>query len=253
MCDSGYRDLYTRGTIMARIIVVLATVALAGVGLAACGDDSGGSNAIVPADTTSADTTSADSTSSVSDGGDTSEDDSASGGGTGSEDADGASGDVQDLIDDLDFGDGLARVTIGDMAYEFTLGGNESADGITYIGVCQEIFGLLDGGGYVSGDPQTGIDFTIPPPDWESFTDGRFDNSAPRIEIELGDSGGWAADLSLVENFPAAAGQSQIDEWTLEGSVASGTATFIEMEPFSAPVAGSSGVKGSFEIGCDAS
>lgn len=181
---------------------------------------------------------------------------------TGESDADGSSGDdadatsdddVGDLVDDLDFGDGTARVTVGDVDYEFSLGGNESADGTTFIGVCQELFGLIAGNGFVSGDPETTIDFEIPPPDWESYDDGRFDNTEPRIEIELGDDGGWAADPTLATNRPEIEGQSQIDEWTLDGAVAAGTATFIEMEPFSAPVEGATPVEGSFEIGCAAS
>lgn len=164
----------------------------------------------------------------------------------------GSEGDVGDLVDDLDFGDGTARVTVGDVDYEFVLGGSESAGGKTFIGTCQELFGLITGNGFVSGDPETTIDFEIPPPDWESYDDGRFDSSEPRIEIELGDDGGWAADLTLATNRPEMEGQSQIDEWTLDGAVAVGTATFIEMEPFSAPVEGAMPVEGSFEIGCAA-
>ncbi len=237
---------------MMREVVLVVVLALTAMGLAACGDDGGAGSAPSGADTTA----------SVSDvgQGDASEDGSgeeaAEGVGpedSGSGDTDDGGSDVQDVIDDLDFGDGLARVTIGDTSFEFVLGGNESANGTTYIGVCQELFGLLNGGGFVSGDPQIGIEFTIPPPDWESFGDGRYDNSMPRIEIDLGDSGGWAADMSLTERFPGAAGESQIDQWTLEGSVAKGTATFIAMESFSAPVDGSAGVEGSFEIGCEES
>lgn len=160
--------------------------------------------------------------------------------------------DVGDLVDGLDFGDGAARVTVGDIDYEFVLGGNETAGGSTFIGSCQQLFGLIVGNGFVPGDPETTIDFEIPPPDWESYEDGRFDSSEPRIEIELGDDGGWAADLTLATNQPELQGQSQIDEWTLDNGVAVGTAKFIEMEPWSAPVEGATPVEGSFEIGCAA-
>jgi hypothetical protein len=197
--------------------------------LVGCGDD----------DSTSAD----DAAGDTGDGGDSTGDDTDGGGDDGGDT-------VEDLVDDLDFGDGTARVTIGDTDYEFALGGNETADGTTFIGTCQELFGLLNGNGFVPGDPETTIEFDIPPPDWESYDDGRYDSSEPRIEIELGDDGGWAADLTLAENRPEMEGQSQLDDWTLDGSVAVGTATFIEMEPFSAPVEGATPVPGSFEIGC---
>lgn len=213
---------------MKRLVLVVAVSLL----LLGCGDD--GDDVEVGVDAPTIDDTAADDTA-ADDGG--------------ADDA-GGEDELSELVDDLDFGDGTARVTVGDVDYEFSLGGNESANGTTYIGVCQELFGLITGNGFVPGDPETTIDFEIPPPDWDTYDDGRFDSSEPRIEIELGDDGGWAADLTLATNRPEIEGQSQIDEWTLDGSVAVGTATFIEMEPFSAPVEGAVPVEGSFEIGC---
>lgn len=207
-----------------RLAALAAVLLLVAVG---CGDDDGSTADGADGDTATDDTATDDSATD-DDAGDT----------------------VEDLIDDLDFGDGTARVTIGDTDYEFALGGSESADGTTFIGTCQELFGLLNGNGFVPGDPETTIEFDIPPPDWESYEDGRYESSEPRIEIELGDDGGWAADLTLAESRPEMEGQSQLDDWTLDGSVAVGTATFIEMEPFSAPVEGATPVSGSFEIGC---
>lgn len=214
----------------------IAAVAVALLLLFGCGSDGGDSET---------DAGAAAQTVDAGDAGDTDESQPVE------EESDGGSdGEVSDLIDDLDFGDGTAVVTIGDTVYEFTLGGNETADGRTFIGACQELFGLIVGGGFVPGDPETTIDFQIPPPDWESFDDGRYESSEPRIEIEFGDEGGLAADLTLAANRPEMAGLSQIDEWTLDNGVAVGTATFIEMEPFSAPVEGAAPVEGSFQIGC---
>lgn len=232
---------------MRTVLVTMAAATLAALGLVACGDDGGDSTVASEQTTVAASSGDAEE----ADAGGVDSDDPEPEGDTAAGDTE--AGDVQDVIDELDFGDGLARVTIGDTSYEFVLGGSETFEGTTHLGVCQELFGLLNGGGFVSGEAGTTIEFTIPPPDWESYDDGRFDSAQPRIEIELGDTGGWAADMTLAENFPAASGQSQIDEWTLDGSIARGRATFIEMESFSAPVDGSTGVEGSFEIGCEGS
>ena len=224
-CGTVYGEATNGNVTMARVVGLRASAALL---LAGCGDDGADSD-------TTDDTTTGESDVGGSADGQTDE---------------GSEGDVSDLVDDLDFGDGTALVTVGDVDYEFALGASESADGTTYIGACQELFGLITGDGFVAGDPHTTIDFEIPPPDWESYDDSRFDSSEPRIEIELGDDGGWAADLTLATNRPEIEGQSQIDEWTLDDATAIGTATFIEMEPFSAPVDGANPVQGSFEIGC---
>lgn len=160
--------------------------------------------------------------------------------------SEGDEGDADDLLADLDFGDGLALVTVGDTQYEFELGGTSQVGGTTYIGVCQTLFGLIAGGGYDSAGGDITIDFEIPPPDWETYDDGRFDGSAPRIEIEMGDDGGWIADMES----GAPAGSSQIDEWQSDGQRASGTATFIELAPWGQPVEGGQVVSGTFELGC---
>lgn len=158
---------------------------------------------------------------------------------------------VQEMLDGLDFGDGGARVTIGDTTYEFALGGTSTVGSKTYLGICQQLFGMMAGAGYDTGGRAITVDFEIPPVDWESYEDGRFSTSPPRLEIEDEENGvAWAADQSLVELYPETAGLSQIDEWVTDGTRASGTATFIELEPWSAPVEGASPVEGSFELGC---
>jgi hypothetical protein len=155
--------------------------------------------------------------------------------------------DVSDMIDDLDFGDGMALVTIGDAEYEFALGGSSEQDGVTYIGVCQTLFGLIAGNGYDTQGRDITIAFEVPPPDWETYEDGRFDGSAPSIEIEIDQDGGWLADMEASAPAP---GTSQLDEWESDGTTASGTATFIEVTGFGAPVEGAQPVSGTFQLGC---
>ena len=158
---------------------------------------------------------------------------------------------VQEMVDGLDFGDGAARVTIGDTTYEFALGGNSTVGSTTYLGICQQLFGMMAGAGYDSGGRAITVDFEILPDDWESYDDGRFDSTSNRLEVEDEETGvAWAADESLAELYPETAGSSQIDEWISDGSRASGTATFIPLESWSAPVEGASPVTGSFELGC---
>ena len=224
---------------MRRLKVLVAVSALA---LAACGggdDDSSEEPADEPARSavsepdTEAD---AEADADADADADTGEDESSEGDG----------GSAEDLLADLDFGDGLARVIVGDTQYEFALGGTSEVGGTTYIGVCQTLFGLIAGGGYDAAGGDVTIDFEVPPPDWETYDDGRFDGSAPRIAIEFGDDGGWIADVESA----APAGSSQIDEWQSDGQQASGTATFIELAPWGQPVEGGQVVSGTFELGC---
>jgi hypothetical protein len=168
--------------------------------------------------------------------------------------ADGAVDDeVQELLGDLDFGDGGALVVLGDRTFEFTLGGNSpEVDGKTYLGVCQTLFGAIAGTGYQIQDDQVAtIEFDLPPADWESYEDGRFDTVTPRIKIEdVATEETWVADLMLADGFPEVAGTSQIDDWATDGTTASGTATFTAIHPYGSPVEGSEPLQGSFELGC---
>jgi hypothetical protein len=160
---------------------------------------------------------------------------------------------LQELLDDLDFGDGGARVVLGDRTYEFTLGGNSpEIDGTTYLGVCQSLFGALAGAGYELQDDQVvTMEFELPPADWESYEDGRFDTSPPRMKIEdVETEEAWIADLTLADSYPEIAGSSQIDEWVTDGTRSSGNATFTAITPWSAPVEGAEPLQGTFELGC---
>lgn len=165
----------------------------------------------------------------------------------------GLNDEVQELLDELDFGDGGASVVLGDHTYEFALGGtSDPVDGKTYLGVCQELFGAIAGHGYDTRDGgAVTVEFDIPPVDWESYEDGRFETVTPRIKIENDATDeAWVADMALADGFPELAGASQIDEWVSDGTRASGTATFIEIHPYGSPVEGAEPLQGSFELGC---
>lgn len=160
---------------------------------------------------------------------------------------------VQELLDDLDFGDGGARVVLGDRTYEFTFGGNSPVvDGTTYLGSCQTLFGAIAGTGYeLQDDGVVTIEFELPPEDWESYEDGRFDTTTPRIKIEdIATEEAWIADMTFADLYPEVAGVSQVDEWVLDSATASGAATFTAIQPWSAPVEGTEPLQGTFELGC---
>lgn len=171
--------------------------------------------------------------------------------GEGSGDDGGTSSDVQDAIDELDFGDGGAIVTIGDTTYEFALGGNSTVGNTTYIGVCQTLFGLIVAEGYDPEGRDITVSLEIPPEDWDTYEDERY--GPPRVEVEDNSTGEfitWVADQSLRETFPDMAGvdQSRVDAWTTDGTTASGSATFIQ-EIFSTEGDGTP-VQGTFQVGC---
>ena len=114
------------------------------------------------------------------------------------------------------------------------------------------MFGAIAGGGYDIRDGRTvTMEFDLPPADWESYDDGRFDDMPPRVKIEDEVTGAsWVADVSLADSFPEVAGSSQVDEWALGDRSASGTATFIAIEPFGSPVEGAGPLEGTFELAC---
>ena len=70
-------------------------------------------------------------------------------------------------------------------------------------------------------------EFAIPPLDWESYDDGRYD--PPSVELEITSTGDdnarWRADAAwAAEN--GVEGSSQVDAYEKDGLTASGTATF---------------------------
>jgi hypothetical protein len=243
---------------MAWRAVVLGVVA---VGVVACGADVDGADsqgaAVDPESTDPADAPAEQDDVAPTETDEAADDDGAADGDGAAESDGAADGDadegVQDLLADLDFGDGGARVVLGDRTFEFTLGGNSpEVDGKTYLGVCQTLFGAIAGAGYqIQDDRVATIEFELPPADWESYEDGRFDTSPPRMKIEdVATEEAWMADLTLADSYPDIAGSSQIDAWVTDGTRASGTATFTAITPWSAPVDGAEPLQGSFELGC---
>ena len=198
-----------------RLSTSIVSVLLLALALAACGDD----------DTAGSDITSSAATQTTE-----------AGTGVGG----------QDAVDELDFGDGAAVVTIGDTTYEFALGGSSTVGNTTYIGVCQTLFGVIAGEGFDPAGTDTRLSFEITPEDYEAQG---FD--PPSIEVRIGDEARWVADQTLAEAAPEFAGMSQVDSWTIDGNVATGTATFIEVEPFGiGPVEGAAPMAGTFELAC---
>ncbi len=138
---------------------------------------------------------------------------------------------------DFDFGTGVARVTIGDTSYEFDL--------TTGFTVCQDIFGGLQ----VAGNDASGeanVEMWIPPTDWETYTDDRYDPPSIIVEDDTLDVR-WIADsnrVELIADWPAA---SNVDSYTKNGNASTGTATFVDDYSFSEgdPVAGT------FEVACE--
>jgi hypothetical protein len=167
--------------------------------------------------------------------------------GDGEGDDDGGDGDDDDdegetdLEEALAFGDGMAVITVGGNRYEFSAT-SSTIGGQTLVGVCRVLFGIIQGVGYSAEDPSVTFEIEMPPTNWDTFEDNRYD--PPRIEVEVGDEHQWMADV----DDPLAAGSS-VDEWEIDDGRASGTATFVDRL---ISLAGGSPepVQGTFEIAC---
>ena len=138
---------------------------------------------------------------------------------------------------DFDFGTGVARVTIGDTDYEFDL-----TSGFT---VCQDIFGGLQvAGENASGDAN--VDMWIPPVDWETYTDGRYDPPSVIVEDDTANTR-WIADPGRVELISDWPPESRVDSYTKDGNAATGSATFVDDYAIDAVEP----VPGTFEVACE--
>ena len=148
-------------------------------------------------------------------------------------------GQVSDTLEDLASDSGAATVTIGDQTYEFTLAGTTTVGSTTYVGRCQSIFGMIAASGFVSDGRDITVDMEIPPVDWASYTDDRFD--APAIQVEDNEANAnYVANES--DEFVTGSGVSEFEQ---AGGSASGTAMFVNAwDPESEPV------EGSFEVDC---
>lgn len=209
-----------------RTIALFALLCLLLSGLAACGgndDDDGGGPIRGSGDQSNGDEEGADDR----DGSEEGDDDD----------------DESDLEEALDFGDGMAVITVGGNRYELSAS-TSTIDGQTLVGVCRVLFGIIQGIGYSVEDPSVTFELEMPPPNWDTFEDDRYD--PPRIEVEVGDEHQWMAD----SDDPLAAGSS-VDEWEMDGGRAAGTATFVDRL---VSLAGGTPepVEGTFEIACAA-
>jgi hypothetical protein len=155
-------------------------------------------------------------------------------------------GDTEALLEEFDFGSGGAIVTIGDERYEFSMA-TETIGSTTYVAICREVFGLIQADGHASDGRAITVDLMIPPVDWDSYEDGRYD--PPRIVVDIDDPyARWIADADWAA-ANGIEGQSQVDAYVKDGLYATGSATFFEegalfQDPPGVPV------EGAFEVRC---
>ena len=159
---------------------------------------------------------------------------------TGAAAEDTGTGDAASSLEDLASDTGTAVVTIGDETYEFSLAGTATIGTTTYVGLCRSIFGMIQGNGYATDGRDITVDMEVPPVDWETYTDDRYDPPAIKVEDNEANAS-WVADQG--DEFVTGSG---VGEFELDGASASGTATFVnQWAPDSDPV------EGTFEIDCE--
>lgn len=139
-----------------------------------------------------------------------------------------------------DFGSGTGSITLGDETFELVIGPG--------TGLCRDVFGMIQAGGEVADGRDIEGDISIPPLDWESYDDGRYD--PPSVELKItstgDDNASWVADAGWAAEFDKV-GLSQVDSYEKDGSTASGTVTFANAwDP------ADESVQGSFEVSCEA-
>lgn len=154
--------------------------------------------------------------------------------------------DVQALLEGLDFGSGAAAVVLGDERYDFSAA-TVTVESKTYLGVCQEFFGVIAANLHLTDGREITVDMQIPPVDWDTYDDGRYD--PPQIRVEIDDPyQSWLADANWATSN-GVEGQSQVDTFERDGSSATGTATFLEQQSIFQDPPGEP-VQGTFEVRC---
>ena len=155
------------------------------------------------------------------------------------ESTDAGADEVPDAIADLASDSGSATVTIGDETFEFTLAGTSTVDGSTHVGRCESLFGMIMGSGFATDGRDITLDIEIPPVDWETFEDDRFDAPAVEVEDNVANAS-WVADQAN-ELVPGGG----VGDYEQQDVTASGAATFVnQWAPDSEPI------EGTFEIDC---
>lgn len=221
-----------------RIVTLVAIISFTalGAGFAACGgdddDDSPGEGAATSADAANGDGGSGDDASSD----DASSDD-----------------DAEDDGDDSglpSFGDGGTAVIVVDgERYEAILS-NRTVAGTPQLGFCRDIFDALQIFGYADTDDGGVAEVTmwIPPTDWETYDDDRYD--PPSVELEIMDSDGrTVSTLVADQDNTSYTGNSQVDDYELDGTTATGTVTFTN-QTLAIRGENPEPVQGTFEVNC---
>ena len=167
------------------------------------------------------------------------------------QDSDAGSQDVsespeQDAEEPVPEGPGAKRavVVIGDEQFEFDMSI-----------ACVSIGGAVGGSGF-DADGSVQINIDISPEDWETSGDG-WNAPSIRVEDESDDAAprrDWRSGGEVVANYEALSATVRVDTFSVEGSRAAGSATFIDLmaydlalvtgDPLPEPVAGT------FEINC---
>jgi hypothetical protein len=146
-------------------------------------------------------------------------------------------------------GEQMLVVTIGDTTYEADL----SAD----LTVCISMGGAVGATGPIPGVDGGNVSIDIPPEDYETSTDDGWE--PPSVRVDLGeDENGVPVDFraggEVVATFPDLAGMSQVDSFSVDGTSASGTATFIDFFQVQLAQGGSvdqpQSVQGTFAVSC---
>jgi hypothetical protein len=137
-------------------------------------------------------------------------------------------------------------VVLGDERFDFG-SATETSDSETYLGLCQEFFGVIAANLHLTDGREITVDMEIPPVDWDTYADGRY--SPPRIEISIEDPNEtWIADTEWATANDID-GLSQVDTFERDGISAIGTATFVEQVSVLTGQP-SEPVQGTFEVRC---
>ncbi|MEQ8717683.1 MAG: hypothetical protein RIE08_08735 [Acidimicrobiales bacterium] len=94
---------------------------------------------------------------------------------------------------------------------------------------CQQIFGAVQAAGGAADGSESRVDAFIPPENWETFDDDRFD--PPEVSIEIGDQE-WIAELGANEQVGTAyrdltPEESSVTSFTNDGSFTEGEGIFF--------------------------
>lgn len=138
----------------------------------------------------------------------------------------------------LDFGSGSGSITLGGETFELAIGPG--------TGLCRDVFDIIQASGQVTDGRDIEGEFMIPPLDWETYDDGRYDPPSVGLEITStgDDNARWRADADWATES-GIEGRSQVDSYEKDGLTASGTATFANAWNTDAE-----SMEGSFEVSC---